>query len=761
MNIKFILATFTLFLISSSASAERVIVRSADHDGYSRLVVHLAERIDWTLSQAGTKNSLLLNIDELEFDLSQVFTRMSNSRISGVRPISGRNTGLTIELNCTCQVEVFWHGKSMLVLDVKDSQLGDDIDSIPYQIPKKYNIDLEFAKYNRRDANASQSLGNHQKKSLAPIVNALKSYINDKIADSDFPRSDKISERDDSLNQLNRAESLNLIDLDKSKFRPDYDLKDGRPLLYHPLNVKKQIYGNAYSVGNIKYSLSTDQQWGKNSPITSMNTEERTCIPHDILSIVNWGGVEPFTSQLSRVRKQNVENSGGVDRLEYMRVAKLYLYFGFGAEAKQILLSLDTNDKLKDIYIAISDIMDGVDSSSNVFSGQSNCDSNVALWSILSANADTFGKPVNYDAALRALSRLPIHLKRHLAHLVIKKLEEEEQFSASSRIQQTLRSALKVENTPWTYDMSEALPADKLEDHSISIVNYNNENSPLALIKLIDDRLDRAAGIPLEWAVLVGAYAHEKRNTDIEESLNHRYARALVAAGQYELAFSEIEKYNHTDKSLPIVRSNDLITSYTTRLADDITFLKHLGYRDLDNIIEMSESVENDVAKRLITLGFPHESLVYLSGESEGAHLNTRRLLRTKAALSIAELGKPIDDAAKIETPIVGKLRNNDYLNHNNILTSLDQHPKVEDIDGASGKNSLDKQEENSILTVISDPGKISETSGGNIDLNLDGPSIKMAKNLIKESRSVRDSIKSALTASEYVNDLSDGNTDF
>ncbi len=100
------------------AAAETAVVRSGEHDGFTRLVVYLPEAAEWTLREEPDRVTLITG-PEVRFDTSTVFPRIGRQRVRDVRPSRG-SEGLAIILNCRCGLRTETLVGNVVVLDLLD-----------------------------------------------------------------------------------------------------------------------------------------------------------------------------------------------------------------------------------------------------------------------------------------------------------------------------------------------------------------------------------------------------------------------------------------------------------------------------------------------------------------------------------------------------------------------------------------------------------------------------------------------------------------
>ena len=110
-----ILVTALMLLLPVCAAAQTVVVRSGAHDGFTRLVLDMPDRIDWRLVPRKGGASVSFAGPPLSLDLDRVFERISRDRLRAASVVDGR---LELEFACACETRSFWHGARMLVLDI-------------------------------------------------------------------------------------------------------------------------------------------------------------------------------------------------------------------------------------------------------------------------------------------------------------------------------------------------------------------------------------------------------------------------------------------------------------------------------------------------------------------------------------------------------------------------------------------------------------------------------------------------------------------
>ena len=112
-------ACLAVLVGASAAGAATVAVRSGAHEGFTRLTMDLPRRLGWALNGSGARRTLRLDGTDLDFDLSQAFTRIGRDRVRALSG-GGEDATLVIDLGCDCDVDGFFAGESLLVIDIAD-----------------------------------------------------------------------------------------------------------------------------------------------------------------------------------------------------------------------------------------------------------------------------------------------------------------------------------------------------------------------------------------------------------------------------------------------------------------------------------------------------------------------------------------------------------------------------------------------------------------------------------------------------------------
>ncbi|HEY9039547.1 MAG TPA: hypothetical protein VIN05_11485 [Roseovarius sp.] len=740
LGICILLAGALNFSMASFAEAKKVVVRSGDHETFSRIVLYLPERTSWTIDGKLNKKNLTLRGAKIDWDTSEVFTRISKNRIKAVDPLT-ETTGLALNLNCRCEIDIFWHAKSMLVVDVKDPEVQNDL---AVSVDDAFSMDRKEVSRlfldSTRPVNAPH-LESSQKAALELMGGGLRAAI----GDSDEVAAHAAVAKQAIVEELARAVRLGLIDASESReFSGDIPLE--KPIgKREVLGKEDKDSGAPAGFGNIVSYTSADPAIGGDERNELENDRGAACAFAELESIESWGDERSFISQVSEARSGIPEQGDPRYRLKMLDLARLYLYFGFGAEARQIVNNPKISDDEMNSYFALSHLIDGAESKFHDFSSQEGCGGSVAIFSIISAGDEMLPERLDANEVIKSFENFPVHLKNIFGPKLVEKFRENNKISLSNSVLRIMRNPRYSGPSRLAEMRGNGEASLKTESELISAVNKNTRDSLTALVELMDRRLSADDVMPLGWVELAGSYAKEQRGTDTGKALSHRYVRGLAAVGQYELAFEELGNDTGGLPGNALERTANLIVSYTTHNADDVTFLKNLVVKGKLSGVKLSSVSENNVAERLLNLGFPAEAISYLSGNADTSNQETRRLLRAKAALALGAPREAIGSLLGMRGGEVDALRAEAHVQLGDHMAASPLFRASGDNDGALKQAVLAENWQQAAKLADPDLARIIEIPDQKNEAGGDDAPIARGEALLQESEATRDSIEKLL----------------
>ncbi|KIN74579.1 hypothetical protein [Sulfitobacter guttiformis] len=612
-----------------AAQAQQLVVRSGDHPTFSRITIPIPVLQSWNAQTTAEGVKISLIGFSGGFDISGVFARMQANRISSI-DITGDSLLLT--LNCDCSAKAFRSGP-LLVIDV-----GDPGSVFTTQLLDAENMNAESKKNTTNLAAADAVLPWMARTSSQGIQRSPNNPVIASMTDTYFSKDRSTSllrEIQDSLTrEIANAASAGLL-------KSNYSAKIGHSSDIIEKYVEKEAKENSAVENklnyfrNIKITDSMDRLERLEIDPTSFSGGA-TCPKDSLSEIGTWGDERNFSAQIGQARNILVDARDGLNREAIKALAQNYLYFGFGAEAVNTL-KLDTSlmDKHPEL-VEIASIMDGQTANrSGVFKHFTDCPSNAALWAILSFDKILPEALVNTNAILEALNKLPNHLRQVLAPAVSSRLLA---YGDSSNAAAALRT---VERLPESLGSNSLLAQADIANetgHSSEnilgeIVGHNNEQSPYALIKLVEGKLARREPLSKKTTQLVEAYAQELRGTEIGNKMHKIHIIALSQSNHFDEAFDYLHSHIGSLSPESVIELHQEILEQLTKTSEDVEFLEAIFAHEMHLTRSLQNSTKFSIIDRLADLGFASLAQEILSTVPDDPRTKDRQILAARVAI--------------------------------------------------------------------------------------------------------------------------------
>lgn len=660
-------------IAATTVSANPIVVRSGDHNGFTRLVMQLPDSVQWQVTETRGLKTITVSGHDAGFDISRVFDVIPRDQLTNVRNFP---SSLELELSCDCDLNTFIEQSEFLVVDIIDGPALPPLEPlqpsqfIPAQPESRFNFgDLLWSEFTAPEVN------------LAPSDQELTiPALDEGNSAREIARSAETALVEDTRGRLlfgiGSATSRGILE----PAAPDLQVLKKE----EPVPQSQGIFDSSeqsvtfITPGNGNIRITNSRDTPVSGSVQNLMISGAICAEPDGVLVSEWGNDQPFSVQVSKLRDALYTEVDRLDPGKAKQLARLYIYFGFGAEAKQVLRLSDdlvtTNPELMDL----ADIMEyGFARNPRLVHRFSDCDSDLALWSIMAAIRVPTDQIVNESAVLRALAKLPMHLKQFIAPMVSKKFTERGNLEAASIALRNVELASDT-LTPIS-ELAKAKIEQKsgnaaiAEDLLSDVIQENTAETPEALIAFVDNRLAEGKLVPADVALLIETYAFERRRGPIARDLLRAHVIASSYSGQFSKAFKAME--NET-----ITKDNELTTELESHIfsalasnATDMTFLEAFYMHFPSSAENMPTKAASETAARLLELGFPADADGLLSSISPKNRDSRSKLIHAEALLQLA---MP-EDALLILDDLDGK--NADYLRAQ-ILLALDQNKSAFDL---------------------------------------------------------------------------------
>jgi hypothetical protein len=319
------------------------------------------------------------------------------------------------------------------------------------------------------------------------------------------------------------------------------------------------------------------------------------------------------------------------------RLAKLYLHFGFGAEARQTLtvFGAEADSAVLQELAAIFD--NGAADPEGVLAGMLDCDTGVALWAMLAHAGLDPGDTVNEAAAFRAFSALPLHLRLMLGELLADRFLALGSPDRARSVRDAILRApgehgLAVGMINARLELAEGNPR-AAEPHLQDVAEANGPSSVAAVLLYVEGRL--RDGLPVDRAMVenAGALAFAMKGAAEAPALERAQVLGLGSNGDFAEAFAALARWRKAGMDpLQSTVKDELFAMLAAPEASQLFLTHYFANRDLINPEEASEDLRLALSERLLSFGFSDEAR-RMRGVDAGA-TETGRLFLARAALA-------------------------------------------------------------------------------------------------------------------------------
>ena len=641
-----------LCIFKTSTAVAEISVRSGAHAGFSRLVFYVPRGTEWTFEALEQKSVVTLNNYSDGFDLSRVFDRIDRRHIGNV---TAGTASVEIDYSCDCRAEATLVGDTMIVVDVSFAPATDEVATttlsfglnpilgeapLQFSVPASSETTLEVdvvstAQLPERPAVFAEQVAMPQASERTDVqrLNQAQEKLAEHIGMAATRGVLQPSGRRIDLSSSNRQPQINVEVFDSSELNPDAEDS------VEPVG------------GNLRISASTDVPGAFEQALQESTNLGVQCISPTEVAIHEWADADAFGSVIANHRARLFSERDLLDRDAAIALARAYLYFGFGPEAKKVL-ELDPALMSEARVLAdMADIMEfGELAQGRYLHHFVDCDSNVALWAQLASTSLSSSQSINSKAALRTLSAMPWHLRRFLAPVLSQKLLAYGDKDAAAA---ALRGLERTSNAPSAHaELARASielasgETETAQRRLEGIVSSNAQQSAQALIKYVDTQFDADVEIEDDIATLVEAYAVEMRDDPLGDALRRAHVLALAKSDQFADAFEELDRLSF---SIDARTSDDLRSSVLSLLAQNATDLSFLELAFANTAVDrqgVAPEARFKIAERLASLGFFSEAEGLLPATKGGPVTTRQRLLRAEIALG---LSRPNEALAVLE----------------------------------------------------------------------------------------------------------------
>lgn len=659
-------------------------VRSGEHGEFTRLVFRAPENAQWTSRKSGSTMIVAFGATEFNFDLSQVFQRIDTERLTSVRPTEANN-GLQLNLACECDLDIFQNSLSYVVIDIREGGAQEnsfslDTRLLPYRFQDRIQSDTPYT-FGIDPVELTESetdLGIVEDEIPENLEKDLAGALIDQAGSLDLPLT--VTPEDQS-DELDRLENILLGQV-------GHAAGQGLVETTRELSVDQTLSNDEAPLGeNFSIVTSVDREVRKLGPDVSLKPSEQQCRKIADLDVAKWKDEQDISTRIGELRSEIFGEFDKIDETALRRLAKTYLYYGFGAEAKQTLMMVSQPKPNQKYLLALADVLDDVSNTSDTaYAGLHHCESSAALWSVLAMEDVLDG--TDKEALLRAFSGLPAHLRTHLGpRLSTLFAEAGDQATAEAILRAVARTG--VTESPGL-NMAEAEIAALKDDQAtvqkklVETVVSNELNSAEALVKLVEEHWKTQQPLAPDVPELAAGFAVEFRGDALGVDLRRAEVVALSMTGNFTEAFERIQEIRTVDGRGPETEAMERFLIALSSYSDDVTFLEFVLGPSETEAFPTDPEASVPVAQRLLELGFPGKARDIVERMQAGRTLNEEsELLLARSAVALELPHRALIDLLGNSSAEADRVRAKAMFHSGAFEEAAQLSLQVEDLEGA------------------------------------------------------------------------------
>lgn len=628
MTLKTALMAACVALLTTGASAKTLTLSAGDHKDFTRIVVPLpTPNAKWTLSETNQGYLLFMPGENIQFDQSNIFRKISRERLSTVQ--NGKSGQLEFGLGCNCEISSFLWQDRFLILDIRESREKTH----PAKVQNPFRITVQPQQSREITGLYSGGIEVEQPEFRLPLAAKPEPATGSLELTNSLQRKSLKSEKTALLNGVLKATSHGL--LTPQKIPAEQRKTD---VAQTTVSAEKSAKSKSDPLKNLSVRNVVDQEFETARAHLSAQPA-RQCISDSRLSIAIWSNGDPFELQIAGARMKLVDDLQEPSPNAVVSLAKIYIHFGFGAEAVAALSILEPPDLDSEALSVIARTIDGYETfGQNPLIGMQECATAAAMWALLSSPSGPTNINVNTNAVLTAFLDLPIELRKTIAGPLSQKLiaaNEEatarqvlhinSQYGAEPSAETDLAQA-EIELTAGEFEAAEPI----LQDIALQAA----DSSPTALARLITTQFENGTVIDPELAAIADAFSIEYRDLEEGPSIRHAHILARASNQEYFKSFQSLTESRDLDDAELWTDALQKITLHTTQNSTNETFLRIALNELSDKRSYLNPETVNAVAQRLHLLGLNEEAANFAALGAEGAIGRDRRLLRANISLA-------------------------------------------------------------------------------------------------------------------------------
>lgn len=612
--------------LASPSIGEDVRVLSGEHADFSRIVLVFQRPIEWSQTPVDGGFEVAFDRGDVSMNLEEVFTKIPRDRIQSVGFDQSRNV-FKLEADCECALEVFDAGPNTVAIDVRTV-------NTPLPSPETSTADRSIGTpfpFGRPDGASYQVNLNQNGNEL--YRNAFDGLPEQKEEDGSLDTSGALNKATRSFEavlfkQLGRVASQGLVELDSS------GASSGSENSEDHLRPPHHERGSSH----IRLGSVFDGDLVPIDPQSDIETEVFSCPDVTLFDFSQWSEDNRFSDAIATARSDLASQLDEPAPADVEKMAKTFIAFGFGAEARAVLSEYDLGLESSPLLLSMARIVDDEEVQDiSALERSIECGDQSALWAF-AAHEPQLAPPLSDVRPVQnAFIRLPNSLKARLGPKVVENLlaigregEAATVRNAIARLPNAVVDELKFIEATQAMKTGET---DAAVTDLTELVKEPGTRTPEAMAKLLQSHRQRGS-VSSETVLTAESIAFEHRDTETGNDLLAEIAWSWSEIGEFDLALENWDKVHSSNPARPA--PDPLFSAIVENLVEHgedgkvLTFVHSDRYQRSHDTL--SRNARKALAKWFIGIGVPEEADAVLAELGSSNELDVRHI---RAAIAL------------------------------------------------------------------------------------------------------------------------------
>ncbi len=626
-----------LALAAPALAAEGGPIRGGEHDGFTRIVLIIEPTTEWSLETVDGRATLRFPGRRLDFGTGEVFDKIPRSRVTGVTTArQDAGTTVTVDLGCDCRVSTSFVGARYLALDIADRDAPAPVtEAVPAPKPAE---DPEA-----RAAREAEAVSTAEQILIRQIERAASQGLV-RMHDPDAPPDAEEVPEETEVAEIEPApEPAAPEPAAQEPTAPDA----GEPQMaiagVDPESALTQLALHDQVEATTVFDRDTRNavtRRGENTPVAS------ACLPDERLDVASWTNGLAFTTQVAALRRRLLGEFDTPDPVAVADLARVYIRFGFGAEAIGTLAAfgqVEIEDRA--ILADLARIIEGnpVQPDGPLAIAES-CPSFHGLWLALGGAAPIYRDEAGFAAAQQAFEALPPDLRAMLAPNFTGRLldagyphEARVIYDTAVRPGQPQDAALKLTAARLAAAEGKPLEAAKALNALIEADGHASVETLTELVRIVvDARLPVPDRVVTDLRAAALQYRGAPEEMPLRRLLVEALARQDALPDALAAARAAIRDLPQAADRFAALAVRVLAEADPARVGPAAYSETVLGSADLLASAPAQDPARTALASHLIALGLPDPALAALAPALAAGEVDAR-ILAAKAHLRLGQ----------------------------------------------------------------------------------------------------------------------------